>query len=110
VFRIHLRRRNRDPEKFDLSELSAAAEGFSGAEIEEGVVSAMYEAFSMGCEVTTQHILNSLRESVPLSRTMEGELGRLRNWAAGRARIASPVDAGVVTNRRKIELEPRRSI
>ena len=104
IFKIHLTRRKRDPAGFKLDELAAAAEGFSGAEIEESIVSGLYEAFSMGTEVSTQHILNALRESVPLSRTMEGDLGRLRNWALGRARLASPPEAQAPAQGRKIEL------
>jgi len=104
ILRIHLQRRKRDPAKFDLEQLVAATEGFSGAEVEESVVSGLYEAFSMGTEVTTEHIAKASRESVPLSRTMEGELARLRSWAAGRARPASPKETKAAPGRRKIEL------
>ncbi len=48
IFRVHLTRRGRDPRHFELSKLARAAEEFSGAEIEEAVNSALYEAFSGG--------------------------------------------------------------
>lgn len=89
VFAIHIARRGRDPARFDLPALAAASADFSGAEIEEAVVSALYEGFSRGEELNTGHVLVALRETVPLARTMAEHLQRLRDWAAGRARHAS---------------------
>ncbi len=89
VLRIHLARRGRDPEHFDLPALVAASEAFSGAEIEEAVISALYDAFSEKVELETRHVLGALRETVPLSRTMEEQITRLRQWASGRARSSS---------------------
>ncbi len=89
IFQIHLARRGRDPRKFDLVSLGACSEGFSGAEIEAAVISALYDAFDTRHELTTAGILESLRESVPLSKTMDEPINRLRAWADGRARNAS---------------------
>ncbi|MBI2433701.1 MAG: AAA family ATPase [Candidatus Hydrogenedentes bacterium] len=89
IFSIHLKRLRRDPAAFDLNLLAAAAKGFSGAEIEQAIISAMYDSFFAGREVTTQDILNSLQETVPLSRTMRESIDSLRAWAADRARPAS---------------------
>ena len=89
IFGIHLARRGRDARLFALDELAAAAEGFSGAEIEEAVNSALYDAFEAGCALGNEHILAVVQQSVPLSRTMGEQLSRLRDWAAGRARPAS---------------------
>ncbi len=89
IFAIHLARRGRDPAGFDLPALTAASADFSGAEIEEAVISALYEGFSRGEELNTGHVLLALRETVPLARTMAEHLQRLRDWAAGRARPAS---------------------
>ena len=101
IFRIHLVRRKRDPKAYNLDALSEATVGFSGAEIEEAVVSAMYDAFAENVEVTGEHIVRAVRDTVPLSRTMERQLDRLREWADGRARMASPhspvVSRGVET-------------
>lgn len=105
IFAIHLQRRKRNAEAYNLKALADAAVGFSGAEIEEAVVSAMYDAFAENVEVTDEHILKAVRETVPLSRTMESELDRLRGWAEGRARLASSRSAASMESRRKIELD-----
>lgn len=89
IFRIHLEKRKRDPQKFDLETLSKNALDFSGAEIEEAIISALYEAYDLERDVTTQDILEALAATVPLSKTMEEQLSRFRNWAQGRARLAS---------------------
>jgi len=89
IFAIHLRKRGRDPGSFDLETLAAASRDFSGAEIEEAVISALFDAFSRGEPLATGHIQLTLEQSVPLARTMSEHLARLRDWAAGRARAAS---------------------
>jgi AAA+ superfamily predicted ATPase len=88
IFSIQLQRRKRDPAKFDCALLGHASEGYSGAEIEQAIVSAMYDAFDAGGELTTQHVLRAISETVPLSRTMEERIASLRVWASGRARFA----------------------
>ncbi|HVR82898.1 MAG TPA: AAA family ATPase, partial [Planctomycetota bacterium] len=105
IFRIHLNLRKRDAAGFDVETLSREAAGFSGAEIEEAIVSALYDAFSEDKPLTTAHIEKALGETVPLSRTMESELARLRAWADGRARLATPREAVAVQQpRRRIEM------
>ncbi|HEX8342810.1 MAG TPA: AAA family ATPase [Tepidisphaeraceae bacterium] len=105
IFEIHLEKRRRVPPLFDLDLLAQRSEGFSGAEIEEAIISGLFDAFGAGGELDTQTLLTSLDETVPLSRTMSEELNRLRTWAQGRARPASGgVAAAVVESRRKIEL------
>jgi AAA+ superfamily predicted ATPase len=89
IFRIHLTRRGRHPEDFDLKVLGAASEHFSGAEIEEAIISALYDAFYAQHDLTMDDILQTMRQTVPLSRTMDEHLNRLRSWAEGRARPAS---------------------
>jgi SpoVK/Ycf46/Vps4 family AAA+-type ATPase len=88
IFAIHLRRRNRDPESFPLQALAEQSAGFSGAEIEEAINSALYEAFYEGGALTEHHVQGALQQSVPLSRTMHEHLGKLREWSTGRARPA----------------------
>ncbi len=105
IARIHLAKRKRDPAAFDLSAIAAAAEGFSGAEIEQAMVSALYDAFYSGRELQTEDFLKSLRETVPLSRTMSERISALRSWAEGRARFASKSDhAPLPAPRRKLEV------
>lgn len=89
IFEIHLSRRGRAPAGFRLPELVAASKEFSGAEIEQAIISALYDAFSENGELATEHILEALRQTVPLSKTMDEQLSRLRTWAEGRARHAS---------------------
>jgi SpoVK/Ycf46/Vps4 family AAA+-type ATPase len=105
IFRIHLLKRDRDPQGFDLAALARASEGFSGAEIEEAIISALFDAFSKRINLDTGVIQSNLAETVPLSKTMNEELNRLRNWAVGRARPASGRVARISEEvRRKIEL------
>jgi hypothetical protein len=102
--RIHIKKRSRDPSKFDLPALARASEGFSGAEIEEAIISALFDAFSGQVELSTELIQQSLAETVPLSKTMNEEMGRLRSWASGRARPASTKqERHVEDGARKIE-------
>src|SRR5213596_3170404 len=89
IFSIHLAKRGRDAGQFDVSALAACAENFSGAEIEQAVISALYDAFYARRELTTPHILEALRETVPLAKTMDEQINRFRSWAVGRARQAS---------------------
>jgi MoxR-like ATPase len=95
VFRIHLSKRGRDPEQFDLPKLVEASKDFSGAEIEEAIISALYDAFYAREELNTGHVLSALSETVPLARTMDERIGALRSWADGRARNASVARAKI---------------
>jgi hypothetical protein len=94
VFRIHLHKRGRDFASFDLQGLADASKDFSGAEIEEAINSALYDAFYAKEELTTDHVLKAIGETVPLARTMDEQINRLRSWAEGRARNASVARAG----------------
>src|SRR5882724_3877469 len=89
IFRIHLAKRNRNAAAFDLEALAEVSKDFSGAEIEEAINSALYDAFYAKEELTTEHVLTALEETVPLARTMDEQINRLRSWAEGRARNAS---------------------
>lgn len=89
ITRIHLGRRGRDPKSFDLPALTNASQNFSGAEIEQSIISALYDAFSEKRELNTRHILRALEQTVPMATTMDQQIDRLRNWAEGRTRHAS---------------------
>ena len=89
ILRIHISLRGRDAEAFDLTSLADASHEFSGAEIEESIISAMYDAFSEGKPLNTNHIVAAVRQTVPLAKTMEEQISGLRAWAEGRARNAS---------------------
>jgi len=105
IFRIHLRKRNRDPEDFDLPTLADSSKGFSGAEIEQALISALYDAFEESRPLTTRDMLRNLEQTVPLSRTMAENISALREWAEKRARKAS---SDVELEIEDEDLEPRR--
>jgi SpoVK/Ycf46/Vps4 family AAA+-type ATPase len=84
IFQIHLKKRKRDPKQFDVAALAQASEGFSGAEIEQSVISAMHDAFAAKQEMNSGHVLNALKNSPPLSVTMAERVAALREWAQGR--------------------------
>src|SRR5438445_4119421 len=89
IFRIHLAKRQRNAEAFDLKGLVAGSPDFSGAEIEEAIISALYDAFYDKEELTTDHIVAALSQTVPLAKTMAEKITAQRHWANGRARNAS---------------------
>lgn len=84
IFEIHLRKRQQPSETFDLAELAQNAEGFSGAEIEQAVVSALYTAHARNEALTTQHVQSELSNTRPLSVLMAEKIAYLRTWAAAR--------------------------
>jgi SpoVK/Ycf46/Vps4 family AAA+-type ATPase len=85
IFAIHLARRKQDPAQFDLARLAAASEGFSGAEIEQAISSALYTAFSVKLPLSTEMVLKELQSTYPLSATMREKVEALRRWARDRA-------------------------
>src|SRR6266568_3758748 len=89
IFRIHLAKRQRNPDGFDLPALVTASPDFSGAEIEEAIISALYDAFYEKQELTTVHVVAALEQTVPLAKTMAEKITAQRHWANGRARNAS---------------------
>jgi hypothetical protein len=89
IFVIHLRKRKRDPAAFDLSRLVEASDGFSGAEIEQAIVSALYAAFAAGSDLTTDLLVRELGSTRPLSVVRAEEVAALRAWASARAVPAS---------------------
>jgi hypothetical protein len=89
IFDIHLRKRRRDPRKFDLGELARLCDGFSGAEIEQVVVEGLYHAFGDNKELEQAHLALAASETLPLATTMKEDISRLREWAHSRTRPAS---------------------
>jgi SpoVK/Ycf46/Vps4 family AAA+-type ATPase len=86
IFFIHIKKRNRDPRDFDLAALAAQSNGFSGAEIEQAVIAALYDAYEKDQELSTDFILKAIKDTFPLSATMREEIESRRQWAKGRAR------------------------
>ncbi len=93
IFRIHLTKRQRDLDRFDLEQLAKSCDGFSGAEIEQAIIAAMYEAFAQDREFTQLDIIASVKSTMPLSKTMTEQVSALRDWARQRARPAATATA-----------------
>ena len=89
IFRIHLDQRGHDATGFDLMTLAERSGGFSGSEIEEVVVSALYTAFSNDSLLDTGAISDEIEATQPLSVTMGEKIQAMRDWAAGRAVTAN---------------------
>ena len=89
ILRIHISRRDRQPDAFDLDHLTDKTDLFSGAEIEQVVVSALFKAFAQKRDLTQEDLENAIRETVPLYRTYEEEIKAQREWASTRARPAA---------------------
>jgi ATP-dependent 26S proteasome regulatory subunit len=90
IFEIHLKRRGVDPARFDLGQLLQFTSGWTGAEIEQCVISAITRARIEQREVTQQDLTDISAKLIPLSRTMKEQIGHIRSWAFERAIRASP--------------------
>lgn len=84
LFRLHLAKRTLEPGGFDLPALAQASDGFSGAEIEQVIVSALYAAHGVGMPVTDFTLRQEIRATRPLSVVMREQVDALRQWAASR--------------------------
>ena len=84
ILDIHLRRRKQAPESFALPALARESQGYSGAELEQVVVSALYTAFSAGTPLTNELLLAELRQMPPIASTAREKIAFLREWATGR--------------------------
>ncbi len=88
ILGIHLEKRRRHVPDHDLAALARTSEGFSGAEIEQCVIDALYDAFELGRPLADEDLKKALADTMPLSRSGDGFAG-LRTWAAQHARPAS---------------------
>ncbi len=88
---IHLERKNRNPDEFNIDMLVKATQGFSGSEIEQGIVSALFDAFEFGDgrDINDEILQQAVSEIIPLSYTAKEKIDYLREWARARARRAS---------------------
>ncbi len=84
IFAIHLTCRDQQLSRFDLDAIAAATDGFSGAEIEQAVVAALYAAHAQREDLTTAHILHEVQQTRPLSIVMAERIHTLRTWAENR--------------------------
>src|SRR2546427_10171367 len=93
IFAIQLNRRKRNPSEFDLDRIAAAAKGYSGAEIDAAVQTALYAAYSSKQPLSVQALLDALKGTVQMSTTRAEDIQALREWARTRAVPASVADA-----------------
>ena len=84
ILEIHLAARDHDPATIDLDAVTKALRGFSGAEIEQAIVSALYAAHAQNTRLATTHLLDEIKRTQPLSVVMSERIATLRQWAAGR--------------------------
>jgi len=84
LFKIHLQKRDLKPKAFAVQELVATSDGFSGAEIEQALISALYRASSVKESISTEHILAEIKSTKPLSVLKREEISTLRTWAKER--------------------------
>jgi len=89
ILDIHLRKKNRDPGQFDMDKLVDATVDYSGAELEQAVIAALYDAFDTGNDLTTEGLLKTVGDIVPLAITMREMIEGMREWARTRARPAA---------------------
>jgi SpoVK/Ycf46/Vps4 family AAA+-type ATPase len=90
IFRIHLEKRGIDPAEMNLTQLVEFTQGWTGAEIEQCVVSAVTRSKLSGKPVTGMDLVNVAVKMVPLSRTMKEQINHIRAWAFERAVRATP--------------------
>ncbi len=84
IAEIHLRNRDQKVDEFDLDKIAIATKGFSGAEIEQAIVSALYAAYAQQKPLATEHVLEEVGQTKPLSVVMAERIANLRRWAKGR--------------------------
>jgi SpoVK/Ycf46/Vps4 family AAA+-type ATPase len=92
ILAIHLRKRRQPVDRIDVGAVAAAADGFSGAELEQAIISALYAAFEAKGELDTAALLAEIRRTRPLSLTMSERLESLRDWARDRTVDANAPD------------------
>ncbi|PIP78420.1 MAG: ATPase, partial [Gammaproteobacteria bacterium CG22_combo_CG10-13_8_21_14_all_40_8] len=88
IFKIHLDKREIDSTLLELSQLAAASDGFSGAEIEQAIIGSIYRSVSNNRPVNQEMLLAELQETRPLSVVMAEQLTELRRWARERTVFA----------------------
>jgi len=84
IFSIHLEKRKQNPADFDIEKLARNSDSYTGAEIEQAILSALHKAYQGSSSLTTEDVLDALESSPPLSVTMSEKVETLLNWAKGR--------------------------
>jgi SpoVK/Ycf46/Vps4 family AAA+-type ATPase len=105
IITVHLRKRRRDPAIFDIRRLAVECDGYTGAELEQAIVDALYQAFADDRDIRTEDIIAAIARTVPLSKSQREVIERLRSWLReGRAQSASFAAASLAA-RAQVRLE-----
>jgi len=89
IIKIHLDKKKREPDDFNISELALKSKGFSGAELEEVVKEALFQAYDSGRTLRDEDLFNAIEKTFPLSKTMHESIEKMREWAKSRTVAAS---------------------
>ncbi len=91
IFKIHIQEfRPKTWNLFDYVKLGQLSESFSGAEIRQSIIEAMYHAFYEKREFNSDDICLALKELIPLAQLENNQTLKLQHWAtSGRIRLAS---------------------
>jgi hypothetical protein len=100
ILALHLRKRGRNPDRYEVGAIAELCANFSGAELEQVVVGALHRAFAQKRDLETTDLRRVAQDLVPLFRTYEEQVKALREWAIGRARSAGREGAVVDLFRR----------
>ncbi|MCF2141349.1 MAG: AAA family ATPase [Candidatus Lokiarchaeota archaeon] len=89
IFRIHIKKKKRNPENFNIQYFAKITVGFTGSEIEEIVKEALFRGFDENRQIQDKDFIGAIKDTIPLSVTMGTDLGDLRKWAKYHAKLAS---------------------
>lgn len=90
IFSIHLQRKGNEVSNFNVPQLAQITKGWTGSEIEQVIIDAMYEAFNENRKLSEDDLFVIFGSTVPLATTMEEQIKQIRSWAHNRAAKASP--------------------
>src|SRR5690606_31056075 len=107
IFSIHLSLNGQNPENFGLERLAKESVSFNGAEIEGCVKEAMFTAYAEKPEypkLQIMHLLAAIKDTIPLAKTMKGQIEFLRKWAKSRAKYAGEEFSEVIVEEKGVPL------
>jgi ATP-dependent 26S proteasome regulatory subunit len=90
IFNIHLKKRKRDPNNFDVNKLAEATEDFSGSDIEQTIKLGLKIGFQQKQELTTNHILTAIDSTIPLAKVEPQRIQEVKEWISKHAKLANP--------------------
>lgn len=96
IFKIHILKRNRNPEKFNLKVLAKSSENFVGSEIESCIEDGMFYAFDEGVEVATRHVMAAMKDTIPQAKRDSKDIERIRSWVSSNARYVGEKEVSEV--------------